>query len=417
MVLVEPEQSRRCEEAAHLVAPVVEDARVPLRVEALARVLVLEQVRAVEVGQPVLVGRKVRGHPVEDHADAALVQVVHEVHEVLRRAVAGGRREVAGGLVAPGAVERVLGDGHQLHVREAGLDHVVGQQRRQLALARHAAVGTAPRPQRAPRTSPSARRARSSRRATPSIRRRPSRTRATTPASRWPAAARRARRTGRPCRPRAGRRATRCGTCRPGLAARLGTSRLPDARAVAARAHRLRRGIPAVEFSDDGDLARVGCPYRELGAAVAKPAAELLVHPRVGALAEQVDVVVAQHFLVLGKGCCGAGHRSTALRAPTTLLASRALPGPSALPAIGGPRGASRLQACLHRPIRACSATSAAPMPDSRSRRLPAPRPSACGALPPTTARPWSMRCAATWGRGGAPGRSGGDRHRQPRDG
>ena len=48
-----------------------------------------------------------------------LVQHVDEIHEILRRAVARGRREVAGRLVAPRAVERMLGDRHQLDVREA----------------------------------------------------------------------------------------------------------------------------------------------------------------------------------------------------------------------------------------------------------------------------------------------------------
>ena len=88
VVLVEPEQRAREQEAAHLVAAVVEDVAVPVGVEALARIGVLVEVRAVEVGEAVLVGREVRRHPVEDHADAALVQVIDEVHEVLRRAVA-----------------------------------------------------------------------------------------------------------------------------------------------------------------------------------------------------------------------------------------------------------------------------------------------------------------------------------------
>ena len=100
---------------------------------ALARVGMLVEVRAVEEAQAVRVPREVRRHPVEDHADARLVQHVDEVHEVLRRAVARARREVAGALVAPGAVERVLHDRHQLDVREAHALHVVGQHRGDLA--------------------------------------------------------------------------------------------------------------------------------------------------------------------------------------------------------------------------------------------------------------------------------------------
>ena len=48
-----------------------------------------------------------------------LVQVVDQEHEVLRRAVAAGRGEVAGRLVAPGAVERMLRHRQELDVGEA----------------------------------------------------------------------------------------------------------------------------------------------------------------------------------------------------------------------------------------------------------------------------------------------------------
>ena len=56
--------------------------------KALARVGMLEQMGSVEVGEAVLVSREVGGHPVEDHTDAALVQVIHQIHEILGRAVA-----------------------------------------------------------------------------------------------------------------------------------------------------------------------------------------------------------------------------------------------------------------------------------------------------------------------------------------
>ena len=79
--------------------------------------------------------REVRGHPVEDHADAALVQVLDQEHEVLRRAVAAGGREVAGGLVAPGAVEGVLHHRHELDVGEAHPLAVLGEHRGDLAVA------------------------------------------------------------------------------------------------------------------------------------------------------------------------------------------------------------------------------------------------------------------------------------------
>src|SRR5207244_7050294 len=65
----------------------------------------------------------------EDDADAVLVQVVDQEHEVLGRAVAARRGEVAGDLVAPRLVERVLHDRHELDMREAHPAHVIRQPR------------------------------------------------------------------------------------------------------------------------------------------------------------------------------------------------------------------------------------------------------------------------------------------------
>ena len=85
--------------------------------------------------------RKMRRDPVEYDADTPAMQVIDEVHEILRRsAVTRARREVAGHLIAPRAVERVLHDGHQFHVREAEFQHVVGERVRQLAIAERPVV-------------------------------------------------------------------------------------------------------------------------------------------------------------------------------------------------------------------------------------------------------------------------------------
>ncbi len=96
--------------------------------------------RAVEVGETVFVGGEVRRHPIHDDADPATVQVVDEIHEVLRRPVTGSGREVPRDLVAPRAVERVLHDGHQLHVCKAHLRDVIAQGVRQLTIGERAVV-------------------------------------------------------------------------------------------------------------------------------------------------------------------------------------------------------------------------------------------------------------------------------------
>ena len=90
---------------------------------------------AVEVDQPVLVGREVGRHPVENHSEALLMQGVDEIHEVLGRAVTAGRREKAGHLVTPGWIKRMFGDGHELDMREGHLLDVPDERVGQLAIA------------------------------------------------------------------------------------------------------------------------------------------------------------------------------------------------------------------------------------------------------------------------------------------
>ena len=128
---LEPVERVGDEEVAHLAAAEIVDQRVPVAVEAEARVLVLVERGAVEAGEAVRVGREMRRHPVEDDADAGLVAAVDEAGEILRRAEAAGRREQADRLVAPGAVERMLADRQQLDMGEAHVldvgDQLVGE--------------------------------------------------------------------------------------------------------------------------------------------------------------------------------------------------------------------------------------------------------------------------------------------------
>ena len=113
---VGPEERVGDEEAPHLAAGVVELVGAPVGVD-----LVLVEHLAVERGKALGVGAEAAGDPVEDHADAGLVAGVDEVHELLGVAVAGSGGIVARGLIAPGAVKRVLVDGHDLQVRVAHL--------------------------------------------------------------------------------------------------------------------------------------------------------------------------------------------------------------------------------------------------------------------------------------------------------
>jgi hypothetical protein len=88
VIMLEPEERARHEKGTHFIAAVVEDPAVPVRVVTLPRIGMLVEMRAVEAVESVRIVRKVRRHPVEDHADAVLMQHVDEIHEILRRAVA-----------------------------------------------------------------------------------------------------------------------------------------------------------------------------------------------------------------------------------------------------------------------------------------------------------------------------------------
>ena len=222
---VEPEARAARQERPHLVAAVVEHECLPVGMEALARIGVLEQVGAVEEREPVLVAREVGRDPVEDDADPGIVQLVDERHEVGRRAVPRGRREVASGLVAPRPVERMLHDREQLDVREPGLLHVLDQARRDLAVRAPAPVLAAlPRTEvelvdRDRRVEPVI-----ARRGTASTARRATRSRDRRRPIRCAVAARPGTRTDRPSRPDI-RCARRSRTCRPRPATSPGTAR------------------------------------------------------------------------------------------------------------------------------------------------------------------------------------------------
>ena len=136
--LVQPIQRVGNKEVADLGAPVVEDVGTPVGVLALAGVGMFVEGGAIEAGEAPLVLREVRGHPVDDHADAAAVENIDHRPQLVGCAVARSWRVVATDLVAPRATERMLGDRQQLDVGEAERDHMVGQLRAELDVIVHA---------------------------------------------------------------------------------------------------------------------------------------------------------------------------------------------------------------------------------------------------------------------------------------
>ena len=253
--------------------------------------------RAVKARQSVFVAREMRRHPVEDHADAAPVQVVDEIHEVLGRAVACARGEVAGDLVAPGAVEGVLHDRHELHVREAERRYVVGERVRQLAVAERtvAFLGYAPPGADVQLVDGPGRIERVDLRA------------AAEPLAILP------RKLEVPHHRGGARRYLGAEGVRIGLVggavlrdhvvlvertgAHSGQHSLPDTGGVGARAQGVAAALPAVEIPDDRDGAGVGRPDRKARRGRTRlrgVGAKLLVGAHVAAFAEMVDVAFRQ---------------------------------------------------------------------------------------------------------------------------
>ena len=300
--LLEPVERVGVEEVAHLVAAEVEDVGAPLLVPAALRVGVLVERGAVEAGQGPLVGGEVAGHPVEDDADAGLVQPVDEAAEAVGVAEPGVGGEVRGDVVAPRAAERVLHHRHQLDVGEAQVGQVGHQVVGQLVVGPVAPVEVLlPRARGAPRRSTSARAPGGARRARPSTPRRP------TCGSDSKTTRGRARRHLGVPRHRVGLLAPRAvgaehGELVAGAAARRRARTAPRPRA-AELAHRVLPAVPGVEVGLEPHRAGRGRPDREGGAADrARRPALVVVHARaehrpqllVAALVDQVQVDLAE---------------------------------------------------------------------------------------------------------------------------
>ena len=80
------------------------------------------------------------GHPVENDTDIFLMEVVHKIHEVLRTSVAGGRREITCDLVAPGGIQGMLRDAHELNMRIAHVQAVLRDLHRALPVIHKAGL-------------------------------------------------------------------------------------------------------------------------------------------------------------------------------------------------------------------------------------------------------------------------------------
>ena len=123
MELLEPVIRGGLQKTPHLATGMDEIIAAPLAFSDRA-VRILIKRRAVVPRETVGVDREVNGDEIHDRADSGVMQPVDELFELRGRAVARGRREKSGILVAPRAVERVLRERKELDVRVAAVQQV-----------------------------------------------------------------------------------------------------------------------------------------------------------------------------------------------------------------------------------------------------------------------------------------------------
>src|SRR5271168_4583094 len=88
----------------------------------------------VKFREPVRVSRKMRRRPIQNHPEPRRMAAIDKIFEIIRLAVTAGRREIADGLIAPRAVERMLHDRHQLEMGKAQALGIRNQRLSQLAI-------------------------------------------------------------------------------------------------------------------------------------------------------------------------------------------------------------------------------------------------------------------------------------------
>ncbi len=141
---VDPVERARIEKIGDFAPAEIVDRGVPVGMKTAARVGMLIERRAVEMREAMRVDREMRRHPIEDHAEPGGMRTVDEARKTFRLAEPARRREQADRLVAPGSVERVLGDGQQLEMGEAHVDGIGDQRIGELIVVEKRAVLRAP---------------------------------------------------------------------------------------------------------------------------------------------------------------------------------------------------------------------------------------------------------------------------------
>src|SRR5712691_6695276 len=139
MILSQPEKRIGYQEIAYFTATIVEDIGSPFLMLPFSCVSILIEVSTVKVAKSMPIFGKVCRHPVEEDADALLVHIIHEVLKVFRRTETTRGCVVAGHLVAPGTIERILGNRQQFDMGKTHIFDICCESDCQFAI-RHKAI-------------------------------------------------------------------------------------------------------------------------------------------------------------------------------------------------------------------------------------------------------------------------------------
>ena len=147
MVFLQPVNRIGNQEVGNLGAAVVIDQGVPILMEPLLWVRMFIEMRSVKLRQPMRIGRKMPGHPVEQNAQTCLMRRIDEIAEFMWRTKTGCRRIHSHRLVAPASIEREFRHRQELDMGKAHILHIGDQFLRRLFVRERAsAVLPAPLP-------------------------------------------------------------------------------------------------------------------------------------------------------------------------------------------------------------------------------------------------------------------------------
>ncbi|MNC20762.1 hypothetical protein D3C75_687250 [compost metagenome] len=71
---------------------------------------------------------KMSRNPVQQYANPCLMQLVDEIHQILRFTITAGRRKITCALITPGQIIRMFGQRHEFYMGIAHFHQIGNQQ-------------------------------------------------------------------------------------------------------------------------------------------------------------------------------------------------------------------------------------------------------------------------------------------------